>query len=101
MTAQKRQQKAQPHPFAESGLAELGVVRGDTVRFRRSDGERWKQATISRREADGSLGLVDSRGAARSIPVALIEVQSVGPRGGTVWEPLSDRAARTEQLKLL
>jgi len=83
------------------GLAELGLAPGDTVRFRRRETERWKQAVVARRERDGSVGLHDGRGASRSIPIELIEVQAQGPRGGLVWEPVADRAARTEQIPLV
>jgi hypothetical protein len=71
------------------------------VRFRRNAGEHWKEATVERREKDGSIGLRDRNGAARAIAIDLIEVRAVGPRGGEVWEPLAERAARTEQMKLL
>ncbi|CAN5560869.1 hypothetical protein BH20ACT2_BH20ACT2_13540 [soil metagenome] len=84
-----------------AGLTELGLAPGDRVRFRRGPGERWKPAVAERRERDGSVGLRDARGAARAIPVERIEVRSDGPRGGTTWEPLIERAARTEQLRLL
>ena len=97
----KRRRAAPPDPYPETGLAELGLTRGDPVRFRRSENERWKQATVSRRERDGSVGLHDPKGASRSIPVACIEVRSAGPRGGVVWEPLTERAARTEQMPLV
>jgi hypothetical protein len=82
-------------------LAELGLAEGDAVRFRRRDGERWKPATVARRETDGSVGLRDTKGALRALPLALVEVRTTGPRGGVVWEPLTDRAGRTEQMKLL
>jgi hypothetical protein len=103
MSPTPRRRRAAPpaDPFPESGLAELGLARGDQVRFRRTDAERWKQATVARRERDGSVGLHDPKGASRSIPVACIEVRSTGPRGGVVWEALADRAARTEQLPLV
>jgi hypothetical protein len=94
-------QKTEPQPFAETGLAELGIAPGDAVRFRRRDAERWKEATVARREKDGSLGLHDAKGAARAIAVHLIEVRTTGPRGGTVWESLAERAARTEQMKMV
>ncbi len=96
-----RRATAAPDPFPESGLAELGLAPGDAVRFRRRDSERWKDATVARRERDGSVGLHDDKGAARSLPIDLIEVRTKGPRGGVVWEPLASRAARTEQLRLL
>lgn len=88
-------------PWAEEGLAELGLVRGAAVRFRRRDGERWREAIVERRERDGSVGLRDAKGAARSIAVELIEVRRRGPRGGTVWEPLAEVAAQPEQRRLL
>ena len=82
-------------------LAALGLERGMRVRFRRRDGERWKNGTVERVEKDGSLGLRDGRGAARAIPVDLVEVETRGPRGARTWEPVAERAARTEQMKLL
>ncbi len=96
-----RTRKAAPSPFPETGLAELGLRPGDTVRFRRGEDERWKQGTVERREKDGSLGLRDAKGAARAIPVDLVEVAVVGRRGGKAWEPLADRLDRDEQLRLL
>jgi hypothetical protein len=88
-------------PFPAAGLAALGVAEGDPVRFRRRDGERWKAGTVARREADGSLGVRDANGALLSLPLDHVEVRSTGPRGGVVWEPLPERAARTEQMRLL
>ncbi len=86
---------------SDSRLAELGIAAGDRVRFRRSSNERWKEAVVVRRERDGGVGLRDPKGAARAIAIELIEVRDRGPRGGVVWEPLTERAARTEQMKLL
>ena len=54
-----------------------------------------------RRERDGSIGITDENGAARAIPMQLVQVRSRGPRGAKGWEPLLDRATRTEQLSLL
>lgn len=96
-----RRKKATPDPYPESGLAELGLRAGDAVRFRRNDGERWKEGTVAGREKDGSVALHDGKGAARAIAIESIEVKTKGPRGGVVWESLSERAARTEQMKLL
>lgn len=84
-----------------SELTSLGLAPGDRVRFRRRDSERWKDAVVVGVERDGSVALRDAKGAARAIAPDLIEVRDVGPRGGVVWEPLPERAARTEQLKLL
>lgn len=97
----RRRRRPPPDPFPDRGLAELGLAVGDAVRFRRSDTERWKPATVARRERDGSVGLHDAKGASRAIPIHCIEVRDAGPRGGVVWEPLPERAARTEQLPLV
>lgn len=85
----------------EDHLKALGLSPGDSVRFRRSDEKRWKPATVERVESDGSLGLRDGKGAARAIPAELVEVRATGPRGGTVWEPLPERIASAEQLRLI
>jgi len=74
---------------------------GTPVRFRRRTSERWKDGTVVRVEADGSLGVCDTKGAMRSLPFTTVEVRDTGPRGGVVWVPLSEWAARTEQLRLL
>jgi hypothetical protein len=83
------------------GLAELGMAVGERVRFRSPDKGRWQAGRVTRRERDGSLGVVDTKGSARAIPLDGVLVRCTGPRGATTWEPLLDRAARTEQLKLL
>jgi hypothetical protein len=82
-------------------LTILGLTPGEQVRFRRDPASRWNEASVTRRERDGSIGLTDRRGAARAIPVEAIEVRCQGPRGGSGWEPLTCRASRTEQLRLL
>jgi hypothetical protein len=84
-----------------SDLLAGGLRPGDRVRFRRRESERWKEGVVVRREKDGSIGLRDGRGAARAVPLERLEVRTVGPRGGIVWEPGPERAARTEQLGLL
>ena len=85
----------------DPALAELGLAPGAKVRFRRREAERWKDAVVVRRERDGSLGLRDGKGAARAIACERVEVQVPGPRGGQVWLPVPEWAARTEQLRLL
>lgn len=89
------------HVWGTAGLTEIGLRRGDRVRFRRAGDERWKEAEVMRRERDGSVGLRDANGASRAIAIELIEVRDAGPRGGVVWDPLVERARRTEQLRLL
>jgi hypothetical protein len=83
------------------GLTILGLHAGDRVRFRGRAAGRWQDGVVARRERDGSVGLTDGKGAARAIPVERIEVTCTGPRGGSGWEPLAVRAARTEQLRLI
>lgn len=70
------------------------------MRFRPRPGARWQEATVERRERDGSVGVRAGNGSARALPVARLEVRTTGPRGARTWEPLADRAARTEQLDL-
>ena len=84
-----------------SDLAVLGLRPGETVRWRSSGGGRWITGRATGRERDGSIAVVDSKGSARSFPVERLEVHCQGPRGGRGWEPLTDRVARTEQLRLL
>ncbi len=81
-------------------LLEVGLHVGDRVRFRPRRNARWAEATVERREADGSVGVRDGRGAARALAIERLEVRTSGPRGARTWEPLVDRAARTEQLDL-
>lgn len=90
-----------PAPLAESALLEIGLRPGDQVRFRQRDGGSWKEATVERRERDGSVGVRDERGAARAITIDRLQVRAKGKRGGTVWEPVAERAERDEQLGLL
>jgi hypothetical protein len=81
-------------------LVALGLSAGMRVRFRREPTDRWKLDRVEGIEKDGSLGLRDEKGAARAIPVALVEVETRGPRGAWTWEPVLERAAREEQLKM-
>ena len=83
------------------GLTILGLSPGEPVRFRRASGGRWQPGVVASRQRDGSVGVTDTRGGARAIPVDRIEVRRAGPRGGAGWEPLTERAARSEQLSLL
>ena len=63
--------------------------------------EALEDGTVTRREADGSIGVCDSKGAMRAMPIDAVEVKERGPRGGVMWIPLTAWAGRTEQLKLL
>ena len=84
-----------------TSLDALGLTPRMVVRFRRRANGRWREATVERVERDGSLGLRDAKGAARAIPLELVEVLTTGARGAKAWEPATERAARTEQLRLL
>jgi hypothetical protein len=81
-------------------LLEIGLHAGDVVRFRPRPTARWQEATVERRERDGSIGVRDAKGAARALPIERLEVPTSGPRGARTWEPLAERAARDVQLDL-
>jgi hypothetical protein len=78
----------------------LGLRAGDAVRWRATATGRWQRGEVVRRERDGSVGITDQRGLARSLPVARLEVGCAGPRGARGWESLVVRASRNEQLRL-
>jgi hypothetical protein len=82
-------------------LVRYSLVPGERVRFRRRSSGRWIPAVVERVERDGSVGLRDPKGAAVALTPDRIEVRTQGPRGGGSWEPLTDRMARSEQLRLL
>ena len=85
---------------AVEALARVGLHEHQKVRFRREGGGRWIEGAAVALEVDGSLGLRDTRGRRRSIPIDDVEVACRGPRGGRIWVPLIDVAATTEQLGL-
>lgn len=87
-------------PDADPGLVAIGLPAGSRVRFRPRPTARWLEATVIRREPDGSIGLRDERGRARAIALERLEVATRGPRGGRTWEALAVRADRAEQLAL-
>jgi hypothetical protein len=78
----------------------LGLRVGEHVRFLRADRSRWQDGTVAGVERDGSLAIRDAKGASRAVPLDQVIVRTEGSRGGRHWEPLLDRAARTEQLEL-
>jgi hypothetical protein len=85
----------------DAGLLALGLKAGEPVRWRRAGTGRWQLGVVTRRERDGSIGVTDGRGLARSLRVEWLEVGRAGPRGARSWEPLLERAARSEQLRLM
>jgi hypothetical protein len=82
-------------------LDALALRLGDRVRFRRRSTGRWHEAVVTGIERDGSVALRDGRGASRAVAASRLEVRTTGPRGAVRWEPVPERAARTEQLRLL
>ncbi|MGI8791590.1 MAG: hypothetical protein ACR2H3_00130 [Acidimicrobiales bacterium] len=82
-------------------LLRLGVQPDERVRFKRPDQARWQTGRATGVEKDGSLSITDAKGASRAMPLQQVEVQVVTARGAKRWEPLIDRASRSEQLKLL
>lgn len=91
-------EQAPPGPPDE--LAPLGLAVGDRVRWRDRRSSRWREGRVLGRERDGSVGVRDGRGASRALLPDRLEVRDRGPRGGVVWEPVPERAARAEQLGL-
>lgn len=83
------------------GLTALGLRAGERARWRRRENERWSTGRVSALEADGSIRLIDDKGATVSLSLERVEVSKAGPRGAAGWEPASSRGARTEQLGLL
>jgi hypothetical protein len=81
-------------------LEALGLAAGDRVRWRERPTARWSEGRVVGRERDGSVAVRDGRGASRALLAERLEVRVPGPRGGRAWEPVSERAARTEQLAL-
>jgi hypothetical protein len=82
------------------GLEVLGLRRGEQVRWRETASGRWHYGTVRTRERDGSIGVTADGGAARSLAVARLEVGAAGRRGARRWEGLTERAGRSEQLRL-
>ena len=81
-------------------LERLALRVGEKVRFLRVDRSRWQDGVVAGVERDGSLAVRDTKGASRSVLLEHVMVRAEGARGGRHWEPLLDRAARTEQLEL-
>jgi hypothetical protein len=101
VTPPRRRPQPPAAAAADTDLVAVGLRPDDRVRYRRREGGRWHEATVERRERDGSIGVRDERGAARALPLERLEVRTTGPRGATTWEPVADRARRSEQLDLL
>jgi hypothetical protein len=89
-----------PAAPAAPDLLALGLAPDDRVRWRDRRSSRWREGRVVGRERDGSVGVRDDRGASRALLPERLEVRGRGPRGGVVWEPVPERAARTEQLDL-
>ena len=90
-------------PYDRSAMdpLELGLRVGERVRFVQPDRARWQTGVVKKIERDGSIGIVDAKGASRAVRPEHVEVRRTTRRGAKAWEPLLDRAAHTEQLNLL
>ncbi len=87
-------------PSLGPSLEELGLRAGERVRWRPRPGGHWAEGKVTGREGDGSIAVRDAQGRARALVMERLEVRAAGPRGAPRWEPVVDRAARTEQLPL-
>lgn len=86
-------------PIAES-LREIGLARGEKVRWQRRTGGHWQIGVVIRREPDDSIAVHDPDGAWRSLPVDRLEVRAGMRRGRILWESLEKRIERAGQLEL-
>ena len=80
-----------------TALIAIGLREGEAARFRRRDNERWSKGRLAGVESDGSLRVIDGKGATLSLGIDRVEVR----KGKSAWEPATARASRTEQLGLL
>ncbi len=81
-------------------LAQLRLISGEPVRFRKLDRGRWLPGRMSGVAADGSITIHDGNGAARSLRPERVEVRRPGNRGRLTWQLVSDVAITWEQLAL-
>ena len=86
-----------PTVAVATALAAIGLEHGERVRFRRSDRSRWELGQVACVEHDGSLRVTDRDGAARTFPMAQVQVQA---RRKGQWEALADRSSRAVQMRL-
>jgi hypothetical protein len=91
-------QRARRYAAQDGELSILGLRPGDRVRWRPVGGGRWRHGDVWGRERDGSIGVTEDGGGARSLRVEHLEVRTEGARGGERWEAVTVRAARAEQL---
>jgi hypothetical protein len=96
----RREKQAARRATPDEQLSILGLRRGERVRWRPGPSGRWLYGSVRGREHDGSIAVTEDGGAFRSIPVARLDVQTLGARGGERWELVTVRAGRAEQLSL-
>jgi hypothetical protein len=79
-------------PASSDRLDQLGLQRGDAVRFApSSQGQaRLQDGTVKGSNKDGSLTIIDAKGASRAIPPERVWRGSRTPRGRHRWVPLMD-----------
>lgn len=78
----------------------IGLRPAEPARFRRHDAKRWGSGKVMRVEADGSVTVSDTDGAARSIRPEFVQVRRPGSRGRLVWRSVNEVAVTWEQLEL-
>lgn len=85
-----------------TGLEALGLRAGDRVRFKPLGGgpRQWTEGVVMGVEKDGSVAVRDTKGASRAVRPERLEARRSRRRGAQVWESVSERAARIEQLAL-
>ena len=89
-----------------AGVEALGLRVGDRVRFKPFAGRsrQWSEGVVVGLEKDGSVAVRDTGGAWHALRPERLEARRSRRRGqrseGVRWEPVAERAARTEQLPL-
>ncbi len=90
-------QEVLDHPIA---LEQLGLRKGEAIRFRRTASGRWIEGRMWGISADGSIKLYDPDGSARNLRPDSVEVRRPGIKGRLRWQLVSDVAITWEQLEL-
>ncbi len=81
-------------------LEQLGLRKGEAIRFRRGTAGRWVEGRMSGISSDGSIKLYDADGSARNLRPDSVEVRRPGSKGRLRWQTVSDVAVTWEQLEL-
>ena len=97
----KRGKKPSKNTAADDALLDLGLRRGEQIRFKKSgDNSRWTMGKIHALEKDGSITIHDANGAARSLRPERIEIRQRSPRGQLKWCNLADALTSAREISL-